>query len=88
MTWTRERRAAALLASCAAFPPMKHLHRDRFGDTWETYSKRDERVRKLHELYANAQPELDSDDWREWLSLTPDAAISAAVDELKMGEAA
>jgi len=86
--WTRRPKAAALLADCAANPPVEIVKRDRFGDTWTVYNPRDVRVRKLADLYANAQPPIDTPAWRVWLELTEQRAIAEAVAGALVLEAA
>ena len=84
--WTAMPKAAAILASCAANPPRRQTFRYRFGETDTRYVG--ERVKRLRQLYRNAQPEIDTPAWREWLRLDPQTAIAEAVQAGAKKEAA
>lgn len=75
--WTSEPKAAAILASCALNPPATRVFSYRFGETQERYIG--ERVKRLRQLYKNAQPPVDTPEWSTWLTLTPQHAIGEAV---------
>lgn len=82
--WTEEPTAAALLLDCAANPPRRVSHVDRYAvscDHWQEYSRRDPRVKALLDLWEAAftAAEAAGQDAEPVLSLTPDVAIERSV---------
>ena len=88
-TWADMPDAAALLADCAANPPRRVSHVDRYAvscDHWSEYSRRDLRVKALIDLWEAAFTAIEAAglDAEPVLSLTPDVAIERAVEAAAM----
>lgn len=86
--WRFHKEPAALLADCAANPPALVVRTYRFNETAELYDPQDSRVRRLKELREAREPEIDTIEWRAWLSCDEQDAIRSAITTKAIGEAA
>lgn len=75
--WTQTPEAAALLAACAAHPPPRRLRVYRFRETAAFYAG--PRMKQLRRLYRQAEPPLDTPEWRAWLTLDPERMVAEAI---------
>lgn len=83
--WTTLPMARSILTDCAVSPPPTRVATYAFQETATLYTG--ERVKRLERIYRDAEPAIDTPEWREWLALTPQKAIAEAVGQYRRNAA-